>query len=462
MVSLRGVNENGVSTSEAPFRVVLGVSGGIAAYKAVILARLLRKAGIDLRIIPTPSALGMVGATTWEAIGGHEVTSSVTDHADTVDHVRFGTSADLIIVAPATANTLAKARAGIADNLLLNTLLAATCPVVFAPAMHTQMWLNPATQENARVLAERGYTVLEPARGALTGKDSGLGRLPEPEDLAAFICDVLARSYPERSRQLDREAAGIAGHSYALNEITGDGRAVSLALNEKARAALAPLRGLRIAISAGGTHEPIDPVRYIANHSTGTFGIALARTAALAGANVSLISANIEARRLEELDGAQGVECESVTTARQLHAAMMRHADVANVVIMCAAVADYSPVHVAPAKVKKGSDPHLSIELRENPDILRELATARKAGQIVVGFAAETGDESHTPLEYGLEKAGRKGTDLMVVNEVGEAKGFGERASHIFLVRADRVIGEASGSKSELAVEILHAVASLI
>lgn len=386
--------------------VVVGVTGGIAAYKACILVRLLRKAGVDVTVIPTPAALDMVGRTTWEALSGKPVHCEVNAEAASVTHVRVGQEADLIVVAPTTANTLAKLRAGMADNLLTSTILVASCPVLLAPAMHTEMWLNPATQDNARVLAERGFTILEPASGRLTGADSGLGRLPEPED----ICDaVLTRLHGDRS-----------------------------------------LAGQKVVISAGGTHEAIDPVRFIGNNSSGHFGVALAREAHLRGANVTLVAANVDSSILHT---AAGVDIQKVVSARDLQGAMAREAEDASIVVMASAVADFRPDHISSTKTKKDGTPSRSLELTENPDILSDLAHHRRnPGQTIIGFAAETGDDSGTVLEYGTAKAARKGADLMVVNEVGTARGFGDVDTSITMIGPDgHVHSSGSGTKEDMA-----------
>lgn len=387
-------------------RVVVGVTGGIAAYKACILVRLLRKANIDVVVIPTTAALDMVGKTTWEALSGNPVYTNVEDDAANVTHVRLGHEADLIIVAPATANTMAKLRAGVADNLLTSTVLAARCPVMLAPAMHTEMWVNPATQENAAVLADRGFQIIEPASGRLTGGDSGPGRLPEPEDLCeAVLC--------------------------SLN--TDDS-----------------LAGQNVAISAGGTHEAIDPVRFIGNNSSGRFGVALAREAQRRGATVTLVAANVDTNVLKE---ARGVAVKPVVSARDLQAQMQQAALSADIVIMASAVADFRPASESSHKQKKDGTEKRTLELVENPDILAGLAHDRSGkNQVVIGFAAETGDESGSVLEYGRAKAARKGADLMVINEVGVTRGFGNVDTAITIIdRAGNIHGNGQGTKAEMA-----------
>lgn len=393
-------------------RIAVGIAGGIAAYKSCILIRLLKKAGADVVALPTPAALEMVGKTTLEALTGHPVHTAVTEAADQVTHVRHAHESDVIVVAPATANTIAKLRWGIADNLLTNTLVAAACPVIVAPAMHTEMWLNPATQDNVAVLRSSGIDVLDVASGELTSGDVGPGRMLEPEVIAEAVL-----------------AKVKAAHSFD---------------------------GLHIAISAGGTREALDPVRYLGNRSSGRFGVLLARHALDRGARVSLVAANVENSIVSRANGARIVPVES---AREMLAAMRAEAESADVIIMCAAVADYRPVEQNTAKLKKTGE-GFTLTLVENPDILAELAAnRRKEGQIVVGFAAETGDEKASALEHGIAKAKRKGADLLVVNEVGERLGFGDVDTSIALVDSTgRVLRQAEGSKSRMADVILDAV----
>ena len=360
-------------------RVILGVSAGIAAYKAASLLRLLREAGHRVRVIPTADALRFVGEPTWAALSGEPVTTDVWTGVDEVPHVRLGQSADLIIVAPATADLLARAAAGMSGDLLTATLLTARCPVVYAPAMHTEMWEHPATVANVSLLRERGATVIDPASGRLTGADTGPGRLPEPEELFAVVQALLSRP---------------------------NGTAV-------------PLAGQRIVISAGGTREELDPVRFLGNWSTGRQGYALARAAALRGADVTVVAANVE---LPDPAGARVVH---VTSAREMHAVMLAEADTADVLVMTAAVADFRPVTRSESKIKKDGREPDPIVLAQNPDILADLAGRRAArgpaGQVVVGFAAETDPDPAA----ARAKLARKGCDLLVVNPVGRGLGFG-------------------------------------
>ncbi len=371
-------------------RVVLGVSGGIAAYKACELLRRLTESGYETRVVPTESALRFVGAATFSALSGRPVTTDVWESVHEVPHVRIGQGADLVVVAPATADILAKAAHGLADDLLTNTLLTARCPVIFAPAMHTEMWEHPATQENVATLRRRGALVIEPAVGRLTGADTGKGRFPEPEAVFEVCRGVLARG--ELAERTD-------------------------------------LSGRHVVISAGGTREPLDPVRFLGNRSSGKQGYALARTAVARGARVTLVAAN------SELPAPAGVDVVPVGTAVQLREAVIKAAEDADAVVMAAAVADFRPAVYAPGKIKKRNDAEPEpVALVRNPDILAELSTDRpRAGQIVVGFAAETEDV----LANGRAKLARKRCDLLVVNEVGERKTFGAEESEAVVLGAD-------------------------
>ncbi|MCF2706438.1 bifunctional phosphopantothenoylcysteine decarboxylase/phosphopantothenate--cysteine ligase CoaBC [Arcanobacterium haemolyticum] len=411
-----------------PFRVVVGVTGGIAAYKSCILVRELKKAGVDVDVVPTRAALGMVGRTTWEALSGHPVYTDVDDDASGVAHVRYGQNADLVVVAPTTANTLAKIRAGFADNLLTSTIIAARCPVILVPAMHTEMWLNPATVENVSVLRERGVTVVEPAVGRLTGPDSGPGRMPEPEDIARIVLARLAEMAAK---------TGTEGTPQTPQD----------------------LRGMSIVISAGGTREAIDPVRFLGNRSTGSFGIHIANAAHERGAQVTLVAANIDESLLSQVTGAS---IRRVVSAADLSRVMHEEATRADVVIMAAAVADFRPAEASDVKHKK-NDAIWTLELIENPDILADLAAHRPHnGQIVVGFAAETGDDHASVLEYGRRKAAKKGADLMVINEVGTAKGFGEIDTSISIIDSQgHTLGSGQGPKAHVAHVVLDAISRI-
>jgi phosphopantothenoylcysteine decarboxylase / phosphopantothenate---cysteine ligase len=377
-------------------RVVLGVGAGIAAYKACELLRLLTESGHHVRVVPTPDALRFVGEATWAALSGQPVTTDAWTGVAEVPHVRLGQSADLVVVAPATADLMARAAAGMAGDLLTATLLTARCPVLYAPAMHTEMWEHAATQANVALLRRRGAIVLDPAVGRLTGRDSGAGRLPEPDAIFAAATRLLARG-----------------------------------------AAAPDLAGRRVVVSAGGTREEIDPVRFIGNWSTGTQGYALARTAAARGAEVIVVAANVA------LPDPAGVKVTRVVSACEMRDAVLAAAPGADAVVMAAAVADYRPAERSPGKIKKDGRPPDPVALTENPDILAGLATARSARdhaapaghdaergglapssrlrQVLVGFAAET----DTSSDGARVKLARKGCDLLVVNPVGAGLGFG-------------------------------------
>ena len=359
-----------------PPSVVLGVGGGIAAYKACELLRLLTESGHRVRVVPTPAALRFVGEATWASLSGAPATAEVWDDVHDVPHVRVGQAADMVIVAPATADVLARAAQGMADDLLTATLLVARCPVVYAPAMHTEMWEHPATQANVATLRARGAVVVPPAEGRLTGADAGPGRLPEPEELFAVVRRLLAR--------------GVSG--------------------------LEPdLAGRHVLITAGGTREHIDPVRFLSNRSSGRQGYALARTAVARGAEVTLVAANVA------LADPAGATMTRVTSAEELRVTVLRAAASADAVVMAAAVADFRPVDRRSSKIKKTEGRPEPLRLTHNPDILTELSANRgRPGQVVVGFAAETDDI----LEQGRAKLARKGCDLLVVNQVGEKLAF--------------------------------------
>ncbi|MFE6309148.1 bifunctional phosphopantothenoylcysteine decarboxylase/phosphopantothenate--cysteine ligase CoaBC [Nocardiopsis sp. NPDC057823] len=385
-------------------QVVLGVGGGIAAYKVCELLRRLTESGHEVRVVPTDEALRFVGEPTWAALSGNPVATGVWDAVHEVPHVRIGQSADLVLVAPATANILAKAAAGLADDLLTNTLLTARCPVVFAPAMHTEMWEHPATQANVATLRSRGAVVLDPAVGRLTGADTGRGRLPEPAELFETARRVLRRG-----------------------------------------AAAPDLAGVRVVISAGGTREAIDPVRFIGNHSSGKQGYALARTAAARGADVTLVAANVA------LPDPAGVRVVPVTSAVELAEAVEAERAGADVIVMSAAVADFRPAASVASKIKKSGAAPAPIELVENPDVLAGLVVSRDregTGQVIVGFAAETDDV----IANGRAKLARKGCDLLVVNQVGGGRAFGTEDNQAVVLGADGSAVEIPrGPKEDLA-----------
>ncbi|NTW39581.1 MAG: bifunctional phosphopantothenoylcysteine decarboxylase/phosphopantothenate--cysteine ligase CoaBC [Cellulomonadaceae bacterium] len=397
-------------------RILLGVGAGIAAYKSALILRLLTEAGHDVRVVPTPASLEFVGRATWEALSGHPVTTGVFDDVPAVEHVSLGRSADLVIVAPATADLLARAASGRSDDLLTAALLTVRCPVLMAPAMHTEMWEHPATRTNVEVLRSRGVHVLDPDSGRLTGPDSGPGRLPEPEAIV-------------------RAALGLVGPARTQD-----------------------LAGRAVVVSAGGTREPIDPVRFLGNRSTGRQGYAIARAARERGAAVTLVAANVA------LDAPAGVEVVQVETSAQLRDAVRAAAACADVVVMAAAVADFRPSAVAQHKIKKSGDVAPSIALAVNPDILAELAAERlTAGQVVVGFAAETGDDGGDVLEHGRAKALRKGADLLAVNRVGDGVGFGVPDNEVTILDAHgEAVAKAAGTKELVAHALLDAIVPLL
>ncbi len=394
-------------------RVILGVAGGIAAYKACELLRLLTESGHQVRVVPTAAALNFVGTATWEALSGQPVSASLWDAVHEVPHVRLGQEAELVIVAPATADLMARAAAGRSDDLLTAVLLTARCPVVFAPAMHTEMWQHAATQANVATLRARGFLVVEPASGRLTGKDTGPGRLPEPPELFAVAQRVLAR--------------GVAG--------------------------LAPdLAGRTVLISAGGTREELDPVRYLGNWSSGLQGYALARTAVSRGAEVTLVAANTG------LPDPAGAKVVGVKSALQLREEMLAAAPLADAIVMAAAVADYRPAVRSEQKIKKTGAGPAPIALVENPDIVRDLVAARRrTDQVIVAFGAETGDV----LVNGRAKLARKGCDLLVVNQVGNGLAFGTADNEAIVLGADgSEVSLPRGPKEQIADAIWDLVAA--
>ena len=397
-------------------RVVLGVGGGIAAYKACELLRRLTEAGHDVTVVPTASALKFVGSATWAALSGKPVHEDVWSDVHEVPHVRLGQSADLVVVAPATADLLAKAAHGIADDLLTNTLLTARCPVVFAPAMHTEMWEHAATQANVATLRARGVLVVEPGEGRLTGADTGKGRLPEPGEIFALATDVL-----DRARQLGDD--GSAGSTQDL-------------------------AGLHVVVSAGGTREYLDPVRFLGNRSSGRQGYALARTAAARGAQVTLVAANVT------LSDPAGVKVVRVETTAELRDAVLEASASADAVVMAAAPADFRPVDTAASKIKKADDGSApDLRLAQNPDILAGLSADRPNPHVVVvGFAAETGDASGSVMEHAQAKLARKGCDLLVVNDVGGGAVFGAEDNEAVVLGSDgSSVAVPLGSKAALA-----------
>src|ERR1700757_2063855 len=407
-------------------RIVVGVSGGIAAYKAATVVRQLTEAGHQVRVIPTESALRFVGAATFEALSGEPVQTGVFEDVPQVPHVAIGQGADLVLVAPATADLLARAAHGRADDLLTATLLTARCPVLFAPAMHTEMWQHPATVDNVATLRRRGAVVLEPASGRLTGADSGAGRLPEAEEIVTFAQLLL-----ERHDAMPYDLAGV-----------------------------------KVLVTAGGTREPIDPVRFIGNRSSGKQGYAVARGAAQRGAEVTLIAGHTAG-----LIDPAGVEVVHVSSAQQLADAVSKHAPDADVLVMAAAVADFRPTRVAAAKIKKGPDSRdesPTIELVRNDDVLAGAVRARAHGELpnmraIVGFAAETGDANGDVLFHARDKLRRKGCDLLVVNAVGDGRAFEVDSNDGWLLASDGTESALQhGSKTLMASRIVDAIVAFL
>ncbi|MDU0477776.1 bifunctional phosphopantothenoylcysteine decarboxylase/phosphopantothenate--cysteine ligase CoaBC [Staphylococcus chromogenes] len=410
--------------SQQSLNIVVGVGGGIAAYKACHLVRFFKEQGHTVRVVPTESALKFVGAATFEALSGNPVSATVFDAVDEVQHVRIGQTADLIVIAPATADVMARMVAGRADDLLTATCLVATCPVVVAPAMHTEMWLHPATQANVHTLRHRGTVVLEPAHGRLTGTDSGPGRLPEPE-------------------QIGTVALAVA----------------------KAGALPRDLEGRKLLITAGGTQENLDPVRYLGNRSSGRQGFALAEIAVHRGAEVTVI-----AGATDSLPTPPGAQVVRVGSARDMAAAVAERAGEQDAFIMAAAVADFRPKTQATAKLKKGSDDQAlaTLTLVENPDILATTVKQRESGDVkpnavIVGFAAETGSPGHTPLELAQAKLARKGCDLLMLNEVGQGKVFGQLTNQGKLLGRDGSVQDiGAGTKFDVAMAIIDGLVAAL
>lgn len=473
-------------------RIIVGIGGGIAAYKAAMLLRLFAKNGDEVIAMPTPNATKFVGVPTLEALSGNPVSTDVFDRVPEVNHVRQAEQADAVVIAPATADLLARLAAGRADDLLSSTVLTTHAPVILAPAMHTQMWEHPATQANVQTLRSWGYHVIEPAIGRLTGPDSGPGRMPEPEDIFAVALDVIER-FPKgqvhpvytpgyapteplyTGTEQERMAAARAATLTSALLGQGDSSQIEPGQLEPSQATGAseslrgPLAGRLVVITAGGTREALDPVRFLGNRSTGKQGVALAEAARDLGATVHLIGANLE------VPAPEGVQVTRVVSALELREATLEASAAADVLIMSAAVADFRPAEFAEFKIKKSADSEDApvIQLVRNPDILREVVVrrqqAREAGEsplgpkLIVGFAAETGSAEKTPLELGREKLQRKGTDFLAVNTVGVNRGFGTDDNTITLLST--LNDEApvfSGSKKELSVRLLEHVAAFL
>lgn len=445
--------------------IVLGVSGGIAAYKSVALARLLVEAGHELHVVPTADALRFVGQPTWEAISRNPVTTSVHDDVPEVRHVALGQRADLVVVAPATANTLARMTAGLADDLLGTTLLATRAPVIVAPAMHTEMWQHPSTQDNVAILRARGVVFVGPESGRLTGDDSGPGRMSEPATIFERVTAVLAAGVAEESA----EAAGlppVSDDTVVAQVMFPAGSELETGADDPEGAGsedapVADLTGVRVLVTAGGTREPIDPVRYLGNRSSGRQGVAVAAAAAARGAKVVLLAANIDDSVLATVADHAAVRVVPVGTAAELESAAHAASAGAEVVVMAAAVADYRVADVADEKIRKedapGSAPTLT--LVENPDILVGLVKERRPGQVIVGFAAETVESEEELLERGRRKLARKGVDLLAVNAVGWSEGFESGDNEVRVLDVDgTVVSTAAGTKREVADRLLDAV----
>lgn len=447
-------------------RIVVGVSGSISAYKATFIIRQLRAAGHEVKVVASAAALKFIGESTLAALSGAPVASQLFSDAGAVEHVAIAEWAQLLLIAPASADLIAKLAVGRADDMLTTTALTTTAPIVISPAMHTQMWQHPATVANVETLRVRGVKVIEPASGRLTGKDSGPGRLPEPEQIVAQALEFLRQS--EHSK-----AASNGGGAQVVDAVQNQGEpsqdqpgqnqpdqdlaAQDLQFSQD-------LAGKHFVISAGGTREAIDPVRFLGNRSSGLQGIALARAAVERGAHVTLVAANIEAALLAQLP--EQVEVVKVVSALQLRDAVHEAGRSAQVIIMCAAVADFRPKTYAGFKLKKSTDSgetdkSYTLELVENPDILAGLASQRlNEGQVIVGFAAETGDEHTSALEYGRRKALKKGADLLAVNTVGATSGFGDVANEIHVLDSHgQQVGHSAGSKLQVARDLVELIA---
>ncbi len=392
--------------------MLLGVSGGIAAYKACTLVRLLRESGHDVRVVPTEAALKFVGAPTWEALSGHPVSTSVWSDVATVGHVELGRWADVVIIAPATADILARAAAGVADDLLTTSLLTTTAPVLMSPAMHTEMWQHAATQANVATLRSRGVSILEPASGRLTGSDTGPGRLPEPAEIMAAGLALLT-------------PADLAGH--------------------------------HVVVSAGGTREPWDPVRYLSNRSSGRQGVALAERARDRGARVTLVAAHLEVPAPSDIDVVE------VTTALELQQVMLDLSKECSIVVMAAAVSDFRPAEYRSTKIKKDAGEQAEIILEKNPDVLVDLVSNRRPGQVIVGFAAETGSADADVLALGRVKLESKGCDVLVVNDVSGNQVFGQPTNEVVILTAAGVEHSVSrNTKSAIADAVWDVVVPLV
>jgi putative phosphopantothenoylcysteine decarboxylase/phosphopantothenoylcysteine synthetase len=444
----------------------VGVSGSISAYKATFIIRQLRAAGHEVKVVASAAALKFIGESTLAALSGAPVASQLFSDAGAVEHVAIAEWAQLLLIAPASADLIAKLAVGRADDMLTTTALTTTAPIIISPAMHTQMWQHPATVANVEILRSRGVKVIEPASGRLTGKDSGPGRLPEPEQIVAQALEFLRQS--EHSK-----AASNGGGAQVVDAVQNQGEPSQdqPGQNQPGQDLAAQdlqfsqdLAGKHFVISAGGTREAIDPVRFLGNRSSGLQGIALARAAVERGAHVTLVAANIEAALLAQLP--EQVEVVKVVSTLQLRDAVHEAGRSAQVIVMCAAVADFRPKTYAGFKLKKSTDSgetdkSYTLELVENPDILAGLAAQRlNEGQVIVGFAAETGDEHTSALEYGRRKALKKGADLLAVNTVGATSGFGDVANEIHVLDSHgQQVGHSAGSKLQVARDLVELIA---
>lgn len=387
--------------------LVLGVGAGIAAYKSADLLRRLQDRGFLVTVVPTPNSLNFVGKATWEALSGRKAQSELWENVSDVPHVSLGDKANLVLVAPATADLIARIAHGRADDLLTNTILSTTAPIVIVPAMHPKMWLNPATVKNVQTLRDRGVFVMDPAIGRLTGSDSGVGRFPD----SSAIIDFVEESY-----------------GYC-----------------------ADLLGAKVLVTAGGTREAIDPVRFIGNRSSGKQGWAIANQAAMRGAQVTLV---LGPNSLPKIEGIETVEIES---AAEMRDEILTRFDDIDVLVMSAAVADARPVSVSDEKIKK--EKLGSLVLEENPDLLAEFAAKKRANQVIAGFAAETESSHEALVSAARSKLARKGADLIYVNDVSSGKVFGsDMTSGAIITREGEVIPVEQVSKEMLADTLLDQI----
>ena len=435
-------------------RIVVGVSGSISAYKTTFIIRQLRAAGHEVKVVASAAALKFIGESTLAALSGAPVASQLFSDAGAVEHVAIAEWAQLLLIAPASADLIAKLAVGRADDMLTTTALTTTAPIVISPAMHTQMWQHPATVANIQTLRARGVKVIKPASGRLTGKDSGPGRLPEPEQIVAQALEFLHQSEHPQAASKSAEVQlvdTVQNQAEPSQDQPGQDQPGQ------------DLVGKHFVISAGGTREAIDPVRFLGNRSSGLQGIALAKAAVERGARVTLVAANIEVALLAQLP--EQVEVVKVVSALQLRDAVHEAGRSAQVIVMCAAVADFRPKTYASFKLKKSTDAvetdkSYTLELVENPDILAGLASQRlNEGQVIVGFAAETGDEHTSALEYGRRKALKKGADLLAVNTVGATSGFGDVVNEIHVLDSrGQQVGHSAGSKLHVARDLVELI----